>query len=162
MSTNFEKVAEFHTTFGHPVNTTPQVDTFNNEDAVKTLINRYKFIQEEVDEGKTAINNKDFAEVADSLIDILYFTYGTLHILGLDGDKLFDLIHQNNMNKLCDTHEIAQLTIAKLVDASTPSNLLTPDDFIIEKTLSNKYIVKNKYTGKVQKSCTWTPPRFEF
>lgn len=154
---NFSKVGDFHNTFGHPIHTTPQKDIFDTEEGRKLLNNRLSFIQEEVNELKDAITNKDFNEVADALVDILYFTYGTGHVLGLDLNSLFDTVHENNMSKACKTEDEARLTIDKLVNTASVSNSPTPDDFIIEK-VGEMYIVKNKYTNKIMKSCNWKPP----
>ena len=40
---------------------------------------RYNLIKEELDEFGEAVKNKDLKEVADSLTDILYVTYGAGH-----------------------------------------------------------------------------------
>ena len=61
---------------------------------------RYSLIQEELDELKQAIDNKDLLEVADALTDILYVTYGAGHDFGIDLDKCFNEVQNSNMSKL--------------------------------------------------------------
>tara|TARA_B100001540_G_scaffold297797_1_gene300771 strand:+ start:408 stop:749 length:342 start_codon:yes stop_codon:yes gene_type:complete len=61
---------------------------------------RYSLIQEELDELKQAIDNKDLLEVADALTDILYVTYGAGHAFGIDLDKCFQEVQNSNMSKL--------------------------------------------------------------
>ena len=61
---------------------------------------RYSLIQEELDELKQAIDNKDLLEVADALTDILYVTYGAGHAFGIDLDKCFEEVQNSNMSKL--------------------------------------------------------------
>ena len=61
---------------------------------------RYDLIAEELEEFKTAINDKDIKEVADALTDILYVTYGAGHAFGINLDKCFDEVQNSNMSKL--------------------------------------------------------------
>ena len=67
---NFESVKKFMKTFGQEVKEKAEFPT----DKITSL--RYDLIQEELDELKEAIDNKDIKEVADALTDILYVTYG--------------------------------------------------------------------------------------
>ena len=60
---------------------------------------RYDLIKEELDEFQEALNDKNLKEVADSLTDILYVTYG-LDTLWIDLDKCFDEVQRSNMSKL--------------------------------------------------------------
>jgi len=66
---------------------------------------RYDLIQEELDELKVALNNKDLLEVADALTDILYVTYGAGHAFGIDLDKCFDEVQNSNMSKLDENNK---------------------------------------------------------
>ena len=61
---------------------------------------RYDLIKEELDEFAQALKDKDLKEVADSLTDILYVTYGAGHAFGIDLDKCFDEVQRSNMSKL--------------------------------------------------------------
>ena len=91
---NFNKVKIFMETFGQEVKTKPSFST----DKVNSL--RLNLIEEELEELKTAIKNKDLLEVADALTDILYVTYGAGHAFGIDIDKCFDEVQDSNMSKL--------------------------------------------------------------
>ena len=68
--TNFDKVGEFMKTFGQEVKNEPSFST----NKINEL--RVSLIQEELDELKEAMNNKDLLEVADALTDLLYVTNG--------------------------------------------------------------------------------------
>ena len=81
-------------TFGQEVKTKSE---FPSEKVVKL---RYDLIKEELDEFAQAIKNKDIVEVADSLTDILYVTYGAGIAFGIDLDKCFDEVQRSNMSKL--------------------------------------------------------------
>ena len=92
--TNFEKVGLFMKTFGQEVKTIPSlsVEKINNL--------RISLINEELEEFKEAIRNKDLKEAADALTDILYVTYGAGHAFGINLDKCFDEVQRSNMSKL--------------------------------------------------------------
>ena len=91
---NFNKVKTFMKTFGQEVKNEPSFST----NKINSL--RYELIKEELDELKTAMENKDLLEVADALTDILYVTYGAGHAFGIDLDKCFEEVQNSNMSKL--------------------------------------------------------------
>ena len=91
---NFERVKKFMETFGQEVKKKAE---FPSDKVVKL---RYDLIKEELDEFDEAIKRKDLKEVADSLTDILYVTYGAGHAFGIDLDKCFDEVQRSNMSKL--------------------------------------------------------------
>ena len=92
--TNFNKVKTFMETFGQEVKKRP---SFSSEKINKL---RYDLINEELQEFKNALENKDLLEVADALTDILYVTYGAGHAFGIDLDKCFNEVQSSNMSKL--------------------------------------------------------------
>ena len=92
--TNFDKVGIFMKTFGQEVKNQP---SFSSE-KINNL--RYDLIKEELTELKDAMEKKDLLEVADSLTDILYVTYGAGHAFGIDLDKCFEEVQNSNMSKL--------------------------------------------------------------
>ena len=92
--TNFDKVGEFMKTFGQEVKKEPSFST----NKINEL--RVSLIQEELDELKEAMHNKDLLEVADALTDLLYVTYGAGHAFGIDLDKCFEEVQNSNMSKL--------------------------------------------------------------
>ncbi|MDP7197985.1 MAG: nucleoside triphosphate pyrophosphohydrolase family protein, partial [SAR202 cluster bacterium] len=51
-------------------------------------------------EFEEAVKNKDLKEVADSLTDILYVTYGAGHAFGINLDECFEEVQKSNMSKL--------------------------------------------------------------
>ena len=92
--TNFEKVGLFMKTFGQEVKTTSSLSS----EKINNL--RISLINEELEEFKEAIRNKDLKEAADALTDILYVTYGAGHAFGINLDKCFDEVQRSNMSKL--------------------------------------------------------------
>ena len=92
--TNFTSVKKFMETFGQEVKSKP---AFPSEKISKL---RYDLIKEELDEFQEALNDKSLQEVADSLTDILYVTYGAGHAFGINLDKCFEEVQNSNMSKL--------------------------------------------------------------
>ena len=92
--TNFEKVGLFMKTFGQDVKINPSLST----EKINTL--RINLINEELNELKKAIQEKDILEIADALTDILYVTYGAGHAFGINLDKCFEEVQNSNMSKL--------------------------------------------------------------
>ncbi len=92
--TNFESVKKFMETFGQEVQSKAKFPS----DKIVEL--RYKLIQEELHEFLEAVKNKDIKEVADSLTDILYVTYGAGHAFGINLDNCFEEVQRSNMSKL--------------------------------------------------------------
>tara|TARA_B100001029_G_C14804813_1_gene309052 strand:- start:217 stop:588 length:372 start_codon:yes stop_codon:yes gene_type:complete len=92
--TNFNDVKKFMETFGQEVKTKAE---FPSDKIVKL---RYDLIKEELDEFEEAIKGKNLKEIADSLTDILYVTYGAGHAFGINLDKCFDEVQRSNMSKL--------------------------------------------------------------
>ena len=91
---NFNKVKTFMNTYGQDVKEKAEFP----ENKIVQL--RIDLIEEELNELKEAIKNKDIVEVADALTDILYVTYGAWHSFGVNLDECFDEVQRSNMSKL--------------------------------------------------------------
>jgi predicted HAD superfamily Cof-like phosphohydrolase len=94
MRTNFNCVMDFMRNFGQEVKYHPE---FPDEKIQKL---RIALIDEELEELKEAMENKDMVGVADALTDILYVTYGAGSAFGIDLDDCFNEVHNSNMSKL--------------------------------------------------------------
>ena len=92
--TNFEKVGVFMKTFNQDVKDSSSLST----DKINKL--RISLINEELEELKKAISEKNLTEVADALTDILYVTYGAGHAFGINLDNCFEEVQKSNMSKL--------------------------------------------------------------
>ena len=92
--TNFTSVKKFMETFRQEVKSKPAIPS------EKIFKLRYDLIKEELDEFQEALIDKNLKEVADSLTDILYVTYGAGHAFGINLDKCFDEVQRSNMSKL--------------------------------------------------------------
>ncbi len=89
MQTNFQKVAEFCRTFGHPVESSPVYDVFTSNPELVKL--RLALNDEEIKELCEAFHERDLVEVIDALADILVVAYGMGVTCGINLDHLMQL-----------------------------------------------------------------------
>jgi len=154
MKTNYQKVLnEFNESFGVVSNNKPQHRLFDTDP--KLVQYRLDLINEEVNELKEAIENKDFKETIDALTDILYVVYGAYSAFGVDADKAFSLVHESNMSKLCKDEEEAILTVESYKRDSrydSPAYRLS--------RCGKYYVVYNESTNKILKSIKYNPVSF--
>lgn len=109
MSTNWvADIAEMHLKFG----VREAVGQFDKEKLRAFLNFRINFLQEELDELKTAKNADD---VVDALVDLCVVAIGTLDVMQLNSYAAWDAVHEANMSK-----EVG-------VKASRPNPLGLPD-----------------------------------
>ena len=153
--TNFQKVLEFNKAFGVKCNTTIQHDIFDKDP--KLVDYRLSLIEEEVDEFKLAIKQKNMTEILDSISDSLYVILGAATAFGFDADKAFDLVHKSNMSKLCETEDDAIITVKKY-KGEVPQRYDSPayrksDD-------GNYFVVYNQSTMKILKNYKYSPVSF--
>ncbi|RZK38945.1 MAG: hypothetical protein EOO90_20450 [Pedobacter sp.] len=102
------QVAEFHTTFKHPIVENAAIPSKERAQL------RIELLAEELKELQEAVNDNNIVEVADALCDLQYVLAGAVLEFGL-GSKfktLFDEVHRSNMSKACKTVEEANETIA--------------------------------------------------
>src|SRR5688572_29288853 len=102
--TNYEKVVTFNTLYG--------VLEKDKSKPQQQIINEAMFlIREEMKELEDAVKDNNRLEMVDALADILYVVYGMGKRIGVDMDKVFDLVHENNMSKMCKDKETAERTV---------------------------------------------------
>lgn len=154
MSTNFEKVVDFNTQFG-VIQSKELIPNPNILEQDPVLIERcMKLIREEMAELEKSIKDKDFVEFVDGLADIMYVVLGAGSRVGVNMDYAFDLVHTNNMSKLCKTEDEAQRSVQSYIDGErkdlgykTPTYRKAPDDI--------HWVVYNESDKKVLKSIEW-------
>ena len=153
--TNFQKVKEFNDAFDTERVNSIQNNVFDtHKDMVKLC---YSLIEEEVQELKDAIKDKDMVEVRDALSDILYVVYGMQYRLGIQGDEDFNIVHSSNMSKLCTSEQEAQDTVSWYKTEFDAGRKPYDTPYYEKLETQNKWVVKNKSTGKVLKSINYTP-----
>ena len=60
---------------------------------------RIGMMQEELDETKSAFENKNAEEMVDGIIDLCVFAIGTLEVFGVNAEKAWDEVYKANMSK---------------------------------------------------------------
>jgi predicted HAD superfamily Cof-like phosphohydrolase len=136
-------VAEFHSTFRHPIEQSPTIPSPQRCDL------RVSLIQEELNELKEAIAGNNIVEVADALCDLQYVLSGAILEFGL-GEKfnaLFNEVHRSNMSKACKSQEEAEKTIAHYnATASTECYYTKVDDlYLVYRSSDNKTLKSVNY-----------------
>ncbi|OGW66596.1 MAG: hypothetical protein A3H49_08025 [Nitrospirae bacterium RIFCSPLOWO2_02_FULL_62_14] len=94
MNDEQQMVTEFHHTFDIAVHALPLVP----DEATRAL--RIRLIQEEFDELREALGQRDPVAVAKELADLLYVVYGTAVSCGIDMKPVFREVHRSNMSKV--------------------------------------------------------------
>jgi len=79
-----------------------KVQQFDKEKLTKFLEFRIKFLEEEMNELKTAKNADD---VVDALIDLCVVAIGTLDLFDVSASIAWDRVHEANMNKMVGIKE---------------------------------------------------------
>lgn len=146
---SLNQVAEFHTTFQHPIHPEPLIP-----DADRCKL-RVSLIAEELKELEQAIADRDLVEIADALCDIQYVLSGAVLEFGL-GEKfvaLFNEVQRSNMSKSCATEEEAQRTVDYYKNERN-----TPCYY---KKVDGKYLVYRTSDHKTLKSINYSPADLE-
>ncbi len=138
------QVAEFHTTFQHPILPSPAIP---GETRCKL---RVALIAEELKELEVAILEKDIVEVADALCDIQYVLSGAILEFGL-GEKfkeLFDEVQRSNMSKACKSEDEARQTVEhyKKKDGTECYYERKEDKWLVYRKADNKTIKSINYS----------------
>jgi len=144
-SNSLNQVAEFHTTFKHPIQPSPIIPAKQRANL------RVSLLAEELKELQEAIDQDDLVEVADALCDLQYVLAGAILEFGL-GEKfktLFDEVHRSNMSKACRTIEEAEKTIKHYLDKDGTESYY--------KEVDGLFLVFRKADDKTLKSVGYSP-----
>lgn len=144
------QVEDFHDTFNVPVLETPTIPSVERCDL------RVSLIQEELNELKQAITDKNIVEIADALCDLQYVLNGAILEFGMKEafEELFDDVHDSNMSKSCETERQAKET----VDLYTKKGIETYYERSVNlKSDFRSYNVYRKSDDKVLKNKDYRP-----
>src|SRR3984885_14712127 len=141
---SLNQVAEFHTTFKHPIIPTPTIPS------VERCKLRIALLAEELKELQQAVNDNNLVEVADALCDLQYVLAGAILEFGL-GEKfkeLFDEVHRSNMSKACKTTEEANLTIDHYKNTANTESYYKEADglYLVYRLADNKTLKSVNYS----------------
>jgi predicted HAD superfamily Cof-like phosphohydrolase len=139
------QVAEFHTTFKHPILASAALPSKERCQL------RIDLLAEELKELQEAINDNNLVEVADALCDLQYVLAGAVLEFGLGNQfkSLFDEVHRSNMSKACKTIEEANATIAHYHN--------THNVKAYHKEIDGLFLVYREEDHKTLKSINYSP-----
>ncbi len=142
--TPLNDVAEFHRTFHLPVLEYPAIP---GADRCALRIN---LLQEELDELKEAIEEKDITAIADALSDLQYVLSGAVLEFGLGGKfkELFEEVQRSNMSKVCADLATAEETVAfyKAKDGTEGFIRESHNGFLVYRTADKKVLKSVRYS----------------
>lgn len=138
-------VAEFHTTFQHPILESPQIPS---PERCKL---RVSLIAEELKELEEAIADQNIVEIADALCDIQYVLSGAILEFGLKDKfaELFDEVQRSNMSKACKTKEEAEETMKHYFEKDGTESYY--------REVEGKFLIYRKSDDKTLKSVFYSP-----
>src|SRR5579872_6294534 len=139
------QVAEFHTTFKHPVIEKPAIPS------KERCALRISLLAEELKELQQAVDDNNLVEVADALCDIQYVLSGAILEFGL-GKKfkdLFEEVQRSNMSKACATEQEAMDTVSFY--------RTNKDTECYYREESGRWLVYRKSDNKTIKSINYSP-----
>jgi predicted HAD superfamily Cof-like phosphohydrolase len=142
---SLNQVAEFHTTFKHPVVQQPAIPS------KERCALRISLLAEELKELQQAVDDNNLVEVADALCDLQYVLSGAILEFGL-GEKfkdLFDEVHRSNMSKACKSVDEAIQTIEHYKNSDSTESY--------HKEIDGLYLVYRQADNKTLKSINYSP-----
>lgn len=122
---DFDDVGDFHEKFGLP-NVTHRGDGVR-EVPDELLKFRIGFLEEELDEFKTAAAEGDLARMFDALIDLVYVAHGTAHIYGFPWHAGWAAVHRANMRKVRAKTDGSDSVRGSAYDVVKPADWASPD-----------------------------------
>jgi len=142
---SLNQVAEFHSTFKHPILPAPVIPSKERCEL------RISLLAEELKELQQAVEDNNLVEVADALCDLQYVLSGAILEFGLAEKfkQLFDEVHRSNMSKACKTVEEAEQTIAHYKN--------TADTDAYYKEIDGLFLVYRVADEKTLKSVKYSP-----
>lgn len=113
----FEGVVQFHKEIlNQPA---PEKPTVLSEEM---LTERFDFLMEELTEFENASMEGDLVGATDGLLDLIYVALGTLYLMGVPADQVWQFVQDANMRKVRgETHR------GNVYDAAKPPGWVKPD-----------------------------------
>lgn len=115
--TDYQKVLEFHQKFDMHIGAEAKFPDDN------TINLRRDLIEEELREYYQSVEARDIVNVAKELADIVYVIHGTAIAYGINLDKVFNLVHNNNMSKLQPDGTVKRREDGKVIKPDNFKNL---------------------------------------
>jgi predicted HAD superfamily Cof-like phosphohydrolase len=114
-------------------------------------------IMEKTKNLKNLVDDKDMNNIISTLFDILDMTYDMGILFGIDLNKSFDIVHNSNMSKLCETETEAIKTIEWY-----KQNEPRYDSPNYRQSEDKKYwVIFNESSGKILKNINYVVANFD-
>lgn len=120
----FNDVAEFHRKFDLPT-FWDDVEPHLLDDELTAF--RTKFMEEELEEFKTAVAQGNLADAADALVDLVYVAMGTAHMMHLPWHELWAEVQRANMAKARAAQDGSDSKRGSAFDVVKPEGWRPPD-----------------------------------
>lgn len=115
-----------------------------------------------------ALNLKNINNFDTYKVEVLKLTktvYDYAKYLNINVNSDFAIVHSSNMSKLCDDEDTAMQTVESYMKKYIQDPVKTPYDspyyYKIKLNNVDKYVIKNKSTGKVLKSIKYHEVKFD-
>lgn len=120
-------------------------------------------VQEEFDEMKEAIQNKDKDELLDSYADLCVVLANVLFYSGItaqEANRKFEQVIASNYSKFCQTREEAQEAVDAYANGThfTKKGICIPTHVVETGNSAYPFVVKNLENGKLLKGLAYKDP----
>ncbi len=140
----------------------------------------YKILLDDIERVRISLlEKKNIIELYCILVKTIFDTYQLAFSLKIDIDKVFNIVHDSNMSKLCKDEDEAKQTVSFYENkyqmhknhyqeycekfgsnSNEAKSVYSPYDTPYYYKSGDYYLVKNKSTGKALKSINYTPVIF--
>ena len=90
--------------------------------------------------------------ISNNIYQLLLWTYIMTLVIGANADQDFSIVHESNMSKLCDTEDDANRTVLHYNEQYNNGNSPYDSPYYYYLPDIDKWIVKNKSSGKALKN----------
>lgn len=160
MASNFEDVNALNQVFRIG-------NTTRNDTDWTQIESQLSLIEEEFNELKQAIADRNWNEIKDAVGDILVVTYGMGYRGNFDCDQLMKNISKSNFSKLCHTAEEVELTVSHYTNRGVKvmteaTELHGKRVWAVKSACDQTYFENGEErsirSGKFLKNVNWTKP----
>ena len=147
-------------------------DKLSHEDQLFSILTSIKLVYEDLEENcfknlkfieqvRNDILLSKFEIIAHDLYKLLKYTYYYFILINFNADHDFAIIHDSNMSKLCSSEAEAKETVADYEAKFTTGKSPYDSPYYYYLPNLNKWIVKNKSTGKALKNINYIQVKFD-
>lgn len=114
----------------------------------------HDLIDEEYTETREAIDDRNYAEIVDGCIDLMWVLTGLLEMMEVDVETAMEEVTISNFSKFTRSKKIAELSAKRYTD----DKLVPAYVDELEDDKGKYYIVRRQSDDKILKPATWVKP----